>query len=64
MIPEGYHDLLISTALAHVATIGLRGEPQSTRVWVGWDGEYIRFSQTKPGSSFAYSTEPPASTSS
>ena len=38
MIPEGYHNLLISTAVAHVATIGLRGEPQSTPVWVGWDG--------------------------
>jgi PPOX class probable F420-dependent enzyme len=47
MIPEGYHDLLTSTALAHVATIGPRGEPQSTPVWVGWDGEHIRFSQTK-----------------
>lgn len=47
MIPENYHDLLISTALAHVATIGLRGEPQSTPVWIGWDGKYIRFSQTK-----------------
>jgi PPOX class probable F420-dependent enzyme len=47
MIPEGEHDLLISTALAHIATIGSRGEPQSTPVWFGWDGEYIRFSQTK-----------------
>ena len=26
MIPEGYHDLLTSTALANVATIGSRGE--------------------------------------
>ena len=47
MIPEAYHDLLTSTALAHVATIGSRGEPQSTPVWIGWDGEYISFSQTK-----------------
>jgi PPOX class probable F420-dependent enzyme len=47
MIPESYHDLLMSRALAHVATIGPRGEPQSTPVWVGWDGAYIRFSQTK-----------------
>jgi hypothetical protein len=28
-IPERFHDLLESTALAHVATIGPRGEPQS-----------------------------------
>ena len=47
MIPEGYLDLLTSTALAHIATIGARGEPQSTPVWFGWDGMYIRFSQTK-----------------
>jgi PPOX class probable F420-dependent enzyme len=47
MIPEAYHNLLISTALAHVATIGTQGEPQSTPVWIGWDGEHIRFSQTK-----------------
>src|SRR5829696_7240059 len=47
MIPEDYLDLLASTALAHIATIGARGEPQSTPVWFGWDGTYIRFSQTK-----------------
>ena len=47
MIPEVYHDLLSDVVLAHVATIGTRGEPQSTPVWIGWDGEYIRFSQTK-----------------
>jgi PPOX class probable F420-dependent enzyme len=47
MIPNGYHDLLESKALAHVATIGPRGEPQSTPVWFGWDGTYIRVSQTK-----------------
>jgi PPOX class probable F420-dependent enzyme len=47
MIPEAYLDLLISPVLAHVATIGSRGEPQSTPVWIGWDGQYIRFSQTR-----------------
>jgi PPOX class probable F420-dependent enzyme len=39
-------DLLNSTALAHVATIGPDGEPQSTPVWFDWDGHYLRFSQT------------------
>lgn len=47
MIPEPYHDLLASTALAHIATIGPHGEPQSTPVWFGWDGTHIRFSQTR-----------------
>lgn len=47
VIPEGYEDLLQSTALVHVATIGPEGEPQSTPVWFGWDGEHVKFSQTK-----------------
>jgi PPOX class probable F420-dependent enzyme len=47
MIPDPYRDLLASTALAHIATIGPRGEPQSTPVWFAWDGTHIRFSQTK-----------------
>jgi PPOX class probable F420-dependent enzyme len=46
-IPESHMDLLGSTALAHVATLGPRGEPQSNPVWFGWDGEYVKFSQTK-----------------
>ena len=46
-IPERFHDLLESTALAHVATLGPRGEPQSSPVWFGWDGEHIKFSHTK-----------------
>ncbi|MBX3072031.1 MAG: PPOX class F420-dependent oxidoreductase [Thermomicrobiales bacterium] len=45
-IPEQYADLLDSTALAHVATIGPKGEPQVNPVWFGWDGSKIRFSQT------------------
>lgn len=47
MIPESYLDLLQSTALAHVATIGPHGEPQSTPVWFAWDGSHIRISQTR-----------------
>ncbi len=46
-IPEEYKDLLGSTALAHVATIGPDGEPQNNPVWFDWDGEHVRFSQTK-----------------
>ena len=46
-IPESYEDLLQSTALAQVATIGPHGEPQANPVWFGWDGEHLKFSQTK-----------------
>lgn len=45
VIPEQYTGLLQSTALAHVATIGPRGEPQSSPLWFGWDGEFLRFAQ-------------------
>ena len=46
MIPEAYKDLLETTALAHIATIGPDGAPQSTPVWFDWDGEHLLFSQT------------------
>ena len=47
IIPEIYTDLLKSKSLAHIATIGPKGEPQSNPVWFDWDGEYFLFSQTK-----------------
>jgi PPOX class probable F420-dependent enzyme len=47
MIPKTHADLLESTALAHVATIGPQGEPQNNPVWFDWDGEHLLFSQTK-----------------
>ena len=47
MVPESHQDLLGSTAPAHVATIGPMGVPQSNPVWFDWDGEHVRFSQTK-----------------
>ncbi len=47
VIPESYEDLLASTAVAHIATIGPHGEPQNNPVWFGWDGEHLMFSQTK-----------------
>jgi PPOX class probable F420-dependent enzyme len=47
IIPAGYEDLLESTAFAHVATLGPHGEPQSNPVWFDWDGEHVKFSQTK-----------------
>ncbi len=45
-IPENYRDLLDSTALAHIATIGPNGEPQVTPVWFDYEGEHVKFSQT------------------
>ncbi len=46
VIPADKLDLLESTALAHVATLGPNGEPQNNPVWFDWDGEYLLFSQT------------------
>jgi PPOX class probable F420-dependent enzyme len=45
--PENYRDLLGSTALAHIATIGPDGEPQNNSVWLRWDSERVVFSQTE-----------------
>jgi PPOX class probable F420-dependent enzyme len=45
-IPESHADLLHAKALAHVATIGPKGEPQSSPVWFDFDGTHLRFSQT------------------
>jgi PPOX class probable F420-dependent enzyme len=45
-IREDFQDILNSTTMAHVATLGPRGEPQSTPVWFIWDGKQIKFSLT------------------
>ena len=45
-IPASHADLLESTALAHVATIGPHGEPQVNPVWFGTRDGYVLFSQT------------------
>ena len=47
IIPEEYLDLLDTTALAHIATLGPNGEPQNNPVWFDFDGDKIKFSQTK-----------------
>ena len=51
-IPENYQELLESTALAHVGTIGPGGELQNNIVWFDWDGEHVKFSQTKARQKF------------
>ena len=47
VIPASHADLLESTALAHVATVGPTGEPQVNPVWFGVQDGRILFSQTK-----------------
>ncbi|QNE16927.1 PPOX class F420-dependent oxidoreductase [Kribbella qitaiheensis] len=43
-IPIAFHQLLRSTAVAFVSTVGKRGEPQVTPLWFLWDGESVRIS--------------------
>ena len=47
VIPSDLEDLLQTTTLADIATLGPNGEPQVTPVWFGWDGELIRFSSVR-----------------
>src|SRR5215472_13676315 len=46
LIPEEYFDVLESKSVAHIATLGPHGEPQSNPVWFLWDGTYLSFSIT------------------
>ncbi|GAA3726126.1 PPOX class F420-dependent oxidoreductase [Salinactinospora qingdaonensis] len=46
VIPQDREDILNKLIFAHVSTIGPNGEPQSNPVWVDWDGEFVKFSQT------------------
>jgi PPOX class probable F420-dependent enzyme len=47
IIPEHSLDLLQSTALAYLATIGPKGEPQVSAVWFTWDGSHLLFALNK-----------------
>ncbi|GAA0510233.1 putative pyridoxamine 5'-phosphate oxidase [Saccharopolyspora subtropica] len=47
VIPQEREDILTKRSFGHVATIGPHGEPQSSPVWIDWDGRYLKFSQTK-----------------
>ena len=40
-IPEKYLDLFEKKAFAHLATLMPDGSPQTTPVWIDYDGEYV-----------------------
>lgn len=42
----GVQRLLTSKVLAHLATTGPNGEPQSSPMWFLWDGEHIKLTHT------------------
>src|SRR5215207_5224553 len=45
-VPEQYRDILASTALGHLATIGPDGRPQVNPVWFLSDGQSVFLSMT------------------
>jgi PPOX class probable F420-dependent enzyme len=47
IIPEDYLDILQSTTVAHMATIGPKGEPHVSAVIFDWDGIHLLFSMNK-----------------
>jgi len=47
VIPTSLTTLLHPPALAYVATIGPKGEPQVSPVLFAWDGEHLRFSMNR-----------------
>jgi PPOX class probable F420-dependent enzyme len=46
-IPDSHKDLLERPIYAVVTTIMPDGQPQSTVVWVDYDGEYVRFNTAR-----------------
>ena len=46
-IPESHIAILQSRALASIATLGPKGEPQVSVVWFLWDGTHLLFAFNK-----------------
>lgn len=47
-LPESAKELIRSGALGHLVTIGSRGAPQVTCVWVAVDGDHLRTAHLNP----------------
>ena len=59
VIPEGFEDLLERPLFAHLATVRADGMPQVNPMWFAWDGEFLRFTNTRKRRKFQnVSTEP------
>lgn len=41
IVPASHRELLQAPLIAHLASTGPWGEPQSTPVWFDWDGEHL-----------------------
>jgi PPOX class probable F420-dependent enzyme len=46
-IPAGYRDLFDKKGFAHLATVAADGTPQSTPVWVDFDGTHVRINTAR-----------------
>lgn len=51
-VPDSHKDLLEQPLIAHMATIGTDGGPQSSPVWYAWDGQRIRLTHTRTRQKF------------
>jgi PPOX class probable F420-dependent enzyme len=47
VIPQKYLDLFDKKAFAHLATIMPDGSPQTTPVWIDYDGTHVRFNSAR-----------------
>ncbi len=59
-IPATHADLLERPTIAHIATLGPDGAPQSTPVWFRYDGETVKFSLTTGRQKYRNVTRNPA----
>ena len=46
-MPPAPRDVFDKTAFAHVPTVGAAARPQSTPVWVDYDGTHVRFNTAR-----------------
>jgi len=47
VVPDSHLDLLERPLFAHLATIRPDGTPQANPMWFAWDGEHVRFTNTR-----------------